>query len=327
MDAEELVAIASELYVSPIDSFTATRNARANDAKAGGDADSGARIRALRKPSAAAWALNLLVAGSSEALPAIAALRDRIAAATAAGDRDVLRAASRERHDLVDRLLADARSATADSGRPLSTPAAEEVSDALLAALGDADVAAALATGRLIVAPRTGGLAGDDIRALVACPPDDLATAGDAPDDDGDTIVTPASSGRRPQRSSGGGSRIGRGAPRPQVDDAGATRRKRRRDLVAAERAEASARADRARREDERERLVVDRDDLRQELERRRDAVRDAERDLDDADGRLDSLTADIRSRELDWKRAEASLRRARLAVEDDGVEGADTEP
>ena len=56
MPHDEIDEVAAELYALPPDAFTAARNARA--AAAGGEA--GRRIKALRKPTVAAWAVDLL---------------------------------------------------------------------------------------------------------------------------------------------------------------------------------------------------------------------------------------------------------------------------
>src|SRR6478735_4794190 len=54
--AAQLDAIAVELYSLPPDDFTAARNARA----AASDRALAARVKTLRKPTAAAWAVDLL---------------------------------------------------------------------------------------------------------------------------------------------------------------------------------------------------------------------------------------------------------------------------
>src|SRR6478735_10130604 len=55
-DAARLDAIAVELYALPPDDFTSARNARA----AAADRSLAARVKTLRKPTAAAWAVDLL---------------------------------------------------------------------------------------------------------------------------------------------------------------------------------------------------------------------------------------------------------------------------
>jgi hypothetical protein len=331
MDAEELVSIADAVYSEPIDSFTASRNDRAAAAKRSGAADLAAAVRAFRKPSPAAWALNMLVRHSADALSSLASLRSRIDTASLSGNRDDLRAASRERHDLVSRLLDDARSLAADAGRALSASVSDELSDALLATLGDAVIAEAVATARLVEAPRSGGMSSAEIRALVALPPDALAPDLDDGDADADeTGANRTGAGARRIAASDRKRGVGRSSSsaaastaQSRTRDASAestrTRRRLERELVAAEEADAAAREDRARREARRVELTAHRDELREEVTRRGEALRDAQRGLDDAEDRLDALAADIGSRELEWKRAEATVRRARQSLDGNG--------
>jgi hypothetical protein len=56
----DLDAEAEGLYRLPIASFIEARDALAARRRAAGDRDGAARVRALRKPSASAWAVNQL---------------------------------------------------------------------------------------------------------------------------------------------------------------------------------------------------------------------------------------------------------------------------
>ena len=58
MNSDDLVEIADRLYAEPVAAFTPARDAAA---KASADKDLGKRIKGLRKPTTAAWAVNLLV--------------------------------------------------------------------------------------------------------------------------------------------------------------------------------------------------------------------------------------------------------------------------
>ena len=58
MDLDE---VADELYAVPPEEFVALRTTRQDEAKADGDKALAKEIGALPKPSAAAWACNLLV--------------------------------------------------------------------------------------------------------------------------------------------------------------------------------------------------------------------------------------------------------------------------
>jgi hypothetical protein len=329
MDADELLATAESLYAGAPADFTTMRNSSASAAKKVGAADLAAALRSLTKPTAAAHALNRLVRAHPEALTQIAALRSRIEAAAAAGDRDALRETARERHELLARLVGDAGAAVVGSGGSLSATAADEMADALGAALADSTIADAVATGRLTAAPRTGGMTRSEVSALVAVPPPELGTDGGAEDEEEDDDTDDATEDTLTTRGGGTGRR--RGAPSRRTTRGGtasagpkrgsgpgsAERARARRELAAAEEADREAREDRRRREAERDRIAADRSAQKDEVRRRREALNRAERELEDLDDRSDALTADIRSRELEWKRAEAALRRARRAADD----------
>jgi hypothetical protein len=324
---EALAEIAAELYGAPLDDFTSTRNGRASAAKKSGDRELAAAVAALPKPSAAAWASNLLFRSSDDVARDLSRLRDDIAAATGSGDRDAVKELSRSRHVLIGRLVEEARSLAESAGRPLSPSASDELSEALSAALADRFVAAAMATGRLVRAPEPGGMSRGDLTAVVALPPDELTAAnGDDEEDSGDDAAVSPPSRPRAVRSSATGtsapssersSARDRRSPPPDGPSP-AERRRHERDLRAAESRAEEARADRERREQERDTLVSRRDELAQEVARQRDVLHALERRLDDADDAVKARTADNRSRELDWKRAEAEARAARRVIEED---------
>ncbi|MDF2556135.1 MAG: hypothetical protein K0R60_2030 [Microbacterium sp.] len=137
-------AVADELYVLPPEEFTAARNARAKAASG----TAAARIKALRKPAVAAWAVNLLVRDGqlAEAVELSAALRE------AQDDLDAkeLTNLGRQRRQLVASLARRAGDLARDHGITLSPSARDAVSATINAAVMDADAAAAVLTGRLL---------------------------------------------------------------------------------------------------------------------------------------------------------------------------------
>src|SRR5437763_15272798 len=96
--------IADQLYALPIEEFTQARNDAATELRKAGRRDEAEEVKALRKPSAVAGAVNRLVREHrdqvEEYLTAAAELRD----AQVAGKGDVAAATKRERETL-DRLL------------------------------------------------------------------------------------------------------------------------------------------------------------------------------------------------------------------------------
>ncbi|TQK20912.1 hypothetical protein FBY40_3457 [Microbacterium sp. SLBN-154] len=143
-EASELDAVAAELYALRPDEFTVARNARAQAAPRA----LGVRIRALRKPAASAWAVDLLAREGllAEVLELAAALRE------AQDDLDAreLQRLGRERRALVQALTRQAVSLAADQGVTVSAAARDDVAATITAALLDPLAGAAVATGRLV---------------------------------------------------------------------------------------------------------------------------------------------------------------------------------
>jgi hypothetical protein len=143
-DSARLDAIALELYTLAPEGFTAARNARAGAS----DRSLAARIKALRKPTASAWAVDLLAREGqlAEALELAAALRE------AQDDLDSAELArlSRQRRALVAALATQAVGLAEDRGVTISGAARADVEKTINAAVMDAAAAAAVMTGRLV---------------------------------------------------------------------------------------------------------------------------------------------------------------------------------
>ncbi|MBY8851954.1 hypothetical protein K7G98_28190, partial [Saccharothrix sp. MB29] len=78
VDAEPIDQVADELYALPPAEFVAARDAHARLAADRGDKALAKRISALRKPTASAWALNLLAREAPADLAAAVALGDEL---------------------------------------------------------------------------------------------------------------------------------------------------------------------------------------------------------------------------------------------------------
>lgn len=157
----DLDAVAAELYALPPDEFTAARNVRANQA----DGPLAAQIKALRKPTAAAWAVGLLAREGQlgDALELSAALRE------AQDDLDAaeLNRLGRQRRALVAALAAQAADLAAAKGVTVSASARTEVEKTINAAVMDAAAAAAVMTGRLVRTLEATGLEPVDLTDAV----------------------------------------------------------------------------------------------------------------------------------------------------------------
>lgn len=151
MDVEDAL---DDLYSQPLESFTSLRNAIAKAVKDAKDDDSAARVKALKKPSVAAWTINQLVRQHPREMKKLLSVRDRL---EGAGSSQELRDLSRERRDLVAKLARLARDILERSDHGASHQTLEKVSQGLLAG-GTEDERAAMEKGRLTREPSSSGL-------------------------------------------------------------------------------------------------------------------------------------------------------------------------
>jgi hypothetical protein len=164
---DELTAIADALYAGPADDFTDARNRAAKDI---GDKELAARIKKLKKPSVAAWAVNLLVRRESEQIDSVLGLAGQLRAAAEALDGEELRALTRQRRQLTTALASSARSLARDAGVRLTGPVVDQVEGMLTAAMLDPVAAQAVRTGRVVTAFTSTGVSELDVASVVAVP-------------------------------------------------------------------------------------------------------------------------------------------------------------
>ncbi|MBO3095598.1 hypothetical protein [Cellulomonas dongxiuzhuiae] len=141
--------VVDELYGGTLDDFVARRDAAVRAAKAAKDKELAGRIGSLRKPTVAAWAVNVLVRDDPSLADALRDLGEGMRDAERNLDGPALRELGKQRRALVSGLVARARRLAADGGQKLSTAAAQEVEHTLTAALADPTVADAVAAGTL----------------------------------------------------------------------------------------------------------------------------------------------------------------------------------
>ncbi len=146
MDFEEA---ADELYGRSPDEFTAARNAAAKQARSQGDRELAARITALRKPTLAAWVVNQMARRCRGDIESLLDLGRTLRESSTALSGDELRQLTRQRHQLVQALVQQARDLAGTDGRRLSEDAVQGVRQTFEATLSDADSADAVAAGRL----------------------------------------------------------------------------------------------------------------------------------------------------------------------------------
>ena len=167
MDIED---VARDLYALPPEGFTRARNARAAEAKAGGDPALASRIRDLRKPTTGAWLLNSLARDRAAEVRDVVELGARLRAAQGTLSADELRALDRRRRELTGEVVELARSLGAGEGRRISAPVLTTVEQTLRSAMIDAAAGAALSTGLLVDTFALTGLEPLDAAEVLAVP-------------------------------------------------------------------------------------------------------------------------------------------------------------
>ncbi|HEY7043628.1 MAG TPA: hypothetical protein VH419_08175 [Nocardioidaceae bacterium] len=143
----DVAEVSRELYGLPLEEFTATRNARAKQLKADGDADAARRVQALKKPTLAAWLVNQLVRREPGQIGQLLDLGQQMRAGMSGSTSDDLRQLTKRRYQLVSSLVNAALAATGDR-RP-GADVATDVQATLEATLSDPDSAQSVQDGCL----------------------------------------------------------------------------------------------------------------------------------------------------------------------------------
>lgn len=208
MSAPSLVEIAAELYAMPPGTFIAARNERAKSAE---DAAIAAEIRALRKPSVAAWVVNLFARERTDRLAEVLRLADELREAQAELDAQALAQLGRQRRALTNQLADEAAKLATARGERVTAATREAVQQTLTAAFFDPRAADAVASGRLVR---------------------DIEPSGDTTID--------------PETFIGGGAAADRSRPEPPADELRARRERRDAERAVHDSEQALARAERA---------------------------------------------------------------------------------
>jgi len=288
--AAKLADAAAALYALTPGEFTAARNKRAREARADGDKEFAAAITALRKPSASAWLVNMLVRHRTDQISQVLDLAASLREAQQDLDAQELRELGRQRQQLVAALTREGRRLASDLGEHLSDAAADEVGQTLQAAMVDAWAAAAVRTGALVRPLLATGVEAVDLAGAVA------------------VAVPTASVEREPDRGARKRAKP-RGPSKEQVSAARAL-------VVETEKQADAARARVEEIDDEAEALEPRRERLERELRELRDQVRDAEQALAEVAQDADRLERERGRAERKADGAEAKAAQARAALE-----------
>jgi hypothetical protein len=159
-----VAAAADELYGLPLQEFTKARNELERRLRGEGKREEAQAVKALRKPTAAAWALNQLARRRGGDVAELLAAGERLRQAQddllEGGDREALAEAVAEERDVVARLARDATAIGAEAGLGSSAALEEKVRSTLHAAAADEETATELAAGRLVRERQAVGLIG-----------------------------------------------------------------------------------------------------------------------------------------------------------------------
>jgi hypothetical protein len=165
--SEGLLEIADNLYALALGDFTPARDARAKELKG---TDLAAPVKALRKPSLAAWVVNLLVRRDAAQVAQVLDLGAALREAAAGMEGDELRALTRQRRQLTAAVTTGARSLAAEEGVRVTQAVADQVEATLTAAMVDERCAEAVRSGLLVTALAATGVDEVDLSAAVATP-------------------------------------------------------------------------------------------------------------------------------------------------------------
>jgi hypothetical protein len=145
---------AAELYALPPGEFTRARDERAKKLRKEGHREDADAIKALRKPTVAAWALNQLARDRPKELERLLAAGETLRAAQdellAGGDRKAFQDAAATEREEVATLARSAVELAAEGGERASPALTEKIAATLHAAALDEETAEELRAGRLV---------------------------------------------------------------------------------------------------------------------------------------------------------------------------------
>jgi hypothetical protein len=153
------------LYAAPLDEFVAERDALAKQLRSDGDREAADRVKALRKPSAAVWAVNQLARKEQKEYRALLTAGDTLRSTqekVLGGESpEKLQEAAAAERGLVDRLTEKGRALLDDGGHKPTDAMLRRVSGTLHAAATRPDLREAAESGRLEHEEETAGFGFD----------------------------------------------------------------------------------------------------------------------------------------------------------------------
>jgi chromosome segregation ATPase len=297
----DLADVAHDLYALLPGDFTAERNSRAKDLK-GQDAELSGQVKALPKPTTAAWLVNQLVRHHGDEVEQVAQIGAALREAQEGLEKDQLLQLNKQRHAVLRAVTRQARALAGELGNPVSTSIADEVEQTLRAVMSDPDAADAVRTGTLLRS---------------------LSSTGFGPVDLTDAVALPGAGGGEGRRPAPRATRLRPAPKRGATKDAGVT------DELADRRrqhAEEEKQRERERQERERaERALAEArrqaDEAEEEASRADDALDDSQAAVDELDARHEELTGrlhELERRVRDAQNELAALQREQKTAQRD---------
>ena len=150
------------LYALPLDEFTRERDELAKRLRKQGDADAAAAVKALKKPSVAAWAVNQVRRDRPDDVRSLLEVTDELhrvyGGLSAAGARERMAEASDMQRDLIRALVRCAEQLLEAGGHSANEQTLGKVADTLRAAALDEELREQLSTGRVVKEQRAASL-------------------------------------------------------------------------------------------------------------------------------------------------------------------------
>jgi hypothetical protein len=165
--AEDLLDIADELYGLLLADFTPARDAKAKQLKG---TDLAAQVKALKKPTVAAWVVNVLVRHETEQVDQVLAVGAALRDAAESLDGKELLELTKQRRQLTAAVTTRARGVAGSLGTKVTQAVADQVESSLTAAMLDPDCAKALRSGLLVTHLSATGVGESAAGAAVALP-------------------------------------------------------------------------------------------------------------------------------------------------------------
>lgn len=169
VDVTTLLEAADRLYGLRLPEFTPARDALARELRAS-DRALADQVKGLRKPSTAAWVVNLLVRCDPDQADQVVSIGAALREAQESLDGDELRALTRQRRQLTAAVTRQARGLSLEHGQKVTSAVADQVEATLTSAMVDQAAGAVVRTGLLLAPLALTGVEDVDLAAYVAVP-------------------------------------------------------------------------------------------------------------------------------------------------------------